>query len=86
MGTDTLTYNASISGWSVDNDSMPMLDSIKFALKGYTIKDKEVITNTIIKRQKRKKLHFGVQAGYGYGFNSKQVEPFIGIGVSYSIF
>ncbi len=86
MGTDTLTYNASISGWSVDNDSMPMLDSIKFALKGYTIKDKEVITNTIIKRQKAKKWHIGVQAGYGYGFKSKQVEPFIGIGVSYSIF
>lgn len=86
MGNDTLTYEASISGWSVDNDSMPMLDSIKVALRGFYTKDREVITKTIIKQQKAKKWHIGVQAGYGYGFNSKQVEPFIGIGVSYSIF
>lgn len=84
MGNDTLTYDASISGWSVDNDSFPRLDSIRFDLKGYNIHDKQVITKTIIKRQKQKKLHFGVQAGYGYGFKSKQFEPYVGIGVSYT--
>lgn len=85
MGNDTLTYDASITGWSVDGDEYPKLDSIRFDLKGYNVRDKEVITKTITKRQKAKKWHVGVQAGYGYGFKSKQVEPFIGVGVSYNL-
>lgn len=85
MGDDTLDYNATISGWSVDNDSFPRLDSIRFDLRGYNVKDKEVITIEKITQQKRKKLHFGVQAGYGYGLNNKQFEPFIGIGLTYNL-
>lgn len=53
-------------------------------MKGYNVRDKEIITKTITKRQKAKKWHIGVQAGYGYGFKSKQVEPYVGIGVSYT--
>jgi outer membrane protein W len=68
----------------MDGDSFPRLDSIRFDLKGYNIHDKQVITKTIIKRQKAKKWAIGVQGGYGYGFKSKQFEPYIGIGVSYT--
>lgn len=84
MGNDTLTYEASISGWSVEGDEYPKLDSIKFDLRGFYTKDKEVITKTITKPQKAKKWAIGVQGGYGYGFKSKQFEPYIGIGVSYT--
>ena len=31
------------------------------------------------------KWHIGITGGYGYGFKSKQVEPYIGIGITYSI-
>ena len=68
----------------MDGDSFPRLDSIRFNLKGYNIHDKEIITKTITKRQKAKKWAIGVQGGYGYGFKSKQFEPYIGIGVSYT--
>ena len=43
---------------------------------------------TIIREHSYKppsKWHIGVIGGYGYGFNSKQVEPYIGIGITYSI-
>lgn len=68
----------------MDGDSFPRLDSIRFDLKGYNIHDKQVITKTIIKRQKAKKWAIGVQGGYGYGFKSKQFEPYVGIGISYN--
>ena len=29
--------------------------------------------------------HIGITGGYGYGFKSKQAEPYIGIGITYSI-
>ena len=31
------------------------------------------------------KWHIGITGGYGYGFKSKQAEPYIGIGITYSI-
>lgn len=54
-------------------------------------KHKEIITNTveITKYIEKKKTFFdkfkvGVQVGYGYGFKSKELEPYAGIGVTFS--
>lgn len=54
-------------------------------------KHKEIITNTveITKYIEKKKTFFdrfkvGVQVGYGYGFKSKYIEPYAGVGVSYN--
>ena len=49
---------------------------------------KETITNTIevtkyIKQNKR--FNVGVQTGVGYGFTSKQIEPYIGFGIQINI-
>lgn len=64
------------------------LDSLKMRLKAH----KEVITNTveITKYVENKKtfwnrFHIGVQAGYGYGFNYKGLEPYVGIGASFDL-
>lgn len=64
------------------------LDSLKMRLKTH----KEVITNTveITKYVEKKKtfwnrFHIGVQAGYGYGFNYKGLEPYVGIGASFDL-
>lgn len=81
MGNDTLTYDASISGWSVDGDSFPRLDSIRFDLKGHNIKDKEIITKTIIKRQRGLKISPTI--GVGYGVFNKKPDVYIGVSVSY---
>ena len=82
IGSDTLTYDASISGWSVDGDDYPKLDSIRFNLKGYNIKDKEIITKTIIKRQKGLKVAPAV--GVGYGVINRKPDIWIGVGISYN--
>ena len=82
LGDDTLTYNASITGWSVDNDSFPRLDSIRFNLKGYNIKDKEIITKTIIKRQKGFKIAPAI--GAGYGVVNRKPDIWVGVSISYN--
>ena len=64
------------------------LDSLKMRLKTHT----DVITNTVeVKKyiQKKKtfwnRFHISVQAGYGYGFNYKGLEPYVGIGASFDL-
>lgn len=64
-------YLAYVSGYE------PNLDSIFVFPK-----------TTVIRERNEKppnKWHIGVTGGYGYGFKSKQAEPYIGIGITYSI-
>lgn len=84
MGQDTLVYRASVTGRSYEDEDLPKLDSISLILKGYNLKDKEVITIEKIVRQKRRKWAIGAQVGYGYGFKSKMFEPYAGFGISYN--
>ena len=64
------------------------LDSIKMRLKAH----REIVTNTVevtkyVKERKNfiDRFHIGVQAGYGYGFNYKGLEPYVGIGASFDL-
>lgn len=81
MGSDTLTYDASISGWSIDNDSFPRLDSIRFDLRG-----KEITNTIVIEKTKYKKKHwnYGIVGGIGYGITNQKPDAFIGFGVMYN--
>ena len=58
------------------------------ALKTHT----DVITNTVTvtKYVKDKKIfwdrfHIGLQAGYGYTFKTKDLQPYVGIGASFDL-
>ena len=75
--TDDSTYTAYVSG--LKYGIYPRLDSI--ITKRRIIE--RTVTNTI--RGKQSRWHVGVTAGYGYGFRSRTLEPFIGIGLQYSI-
>lgn len=71
------TYTAYVSGFE------PRLDSIFVRQK--------VITNTIhetrtIKEKKFRRWNVGLIGGYGYGFKSREFEPFIGVGLTVSLF
>lgn len=53
---------------------------------------KETITNTVeitkyIEKKKTfwNRFHLGVQAGYGYGFKSKELTPYVGLGGSFDL-
>lgn len=52
-------------------------------------RDTITYTKTEIKtvvKPKKNLIGLGVIGGYGYGFNSKSVEPFIGVGVTLNLF
>ena len=71
---DTAIVTSYISGVNAK------LDSLKVEMKTA----REITTNTIevtkyIKQNKR--FNIGVQTGVGYGFTSKQIEPYIGVGL-----
>lgn len=76
--SDDSTYTAYISG--LEYDKWPKLDSITVRLREI----ENTITKTITIQKKRSHWNVGVQAGYGYGFKSKMVEPYVGIGFTYS--
>lgn len=65
------TYRVWVSGY------MANLDSIEVYRRNvYT-------TQTITVRKKAPKVSLGVVGGYGYGLRSRQMEPFIGVGISW---
>ena len=69
-------YTAWVSGYQ------PRLDSIHTYNKMvYTTR---TIERTVTKPPNR--WGIGINAGYGYGINSKLFEPYIGVGVTYVIF
>lgn len=71
------TYTAYVSGYD------PCLDSIFVRQK--IIEHSIVETRTVPTKQFRR-WNVGLIGGYGYGFKSKEFEPFIGLGLTISIF
>lgn len=71
------TYTAYVSGYR------PNLDSIFVRQKIIT----HTITETkILKEKKFRRWNVGLIGGYGYGFQSQTFEPFIGVGLTISLF
>lgn len=68
---ETDEYKAWVSGYE------PNLDSIFVFPKTTVIHERSY--------KPPNKWHIGITGGYGYGFKSKQAEPYIGIGITYSI-
>ena len=70
------SYTAFVSGYNAQLDSIHIRSPT-------TIINREIertITQTKIKR-----FNIGVIGGVGYGFTSKKIEPFVGLGFSYNI-
>ena len=62
------------------------LDNYKLDIhKKDTIKYTETVYQTIYK-PKKNLITIGVNVGYGYTFKSKQLEPFIGLGINFNLF
>ena len=81
-GKDTADVQVYTSGINTS------LDSLKMRLKTYN----KVITNTveITKYVEKKKTfwnrwHVGLQGGYGYTFKTKDLQPYVGVGISFDL-
>lgn len=64
------------------------LDSLKMRLRTHT----EVVTNTVevtkyVEKKKTvwDKISIGLQGGYGYTLNSKEFQPYVGIGIGVNL-
>ena len=78
--SDDSTYTAYVSG--PEYDQWPKLDSIIVTQREIT----KTIKETVTIQKKRSRFGIGLQAGYGYGFMSHKIEPYIGVGISCNIF
>jgi len=67
-------YDAWVSGYQ------PSLDSIRVYQK------ERYITETITISKSPNRFTIGIQGGYGYGFKSKQWEPYVGLGIGIKVF
>ena len=67
-------YDAWVSGYQ------PSLDSIRVYQK------ENYITERVVVSKPPNRFTIGLQGGYGYGFKSKQWEPYVGIGLGIRIF
>lgn len=71
------SYTAYVSGYE------PCLDSI-FVMQKETA---TVVTETrTVKEKKFRRWNVGIIGGYGFGFKNKDFEPFVGVGVTFSLF
>lgn len=84
--TDTLTYQCVIEGYSMDGDSMPRIADFKAHYKAKYTQTNTVITQPIIKPQKRNKwLHIQPQITAGFDPINKQWAAVVGFGVGVDI-
>ena len=78
--SDDSTYTAYVSG--LRYNQWPKLDSIIVRQREIT----NTITKTITLQKRRSRFSVGLQAGYGYGFQYRGFEPYVGVGVNYALF
>jgi hypothetical protein len=82
---DTTTYQAHVSGYNLDNQPYPKLDSIKLHTSHQII---NTYTETIIEKkvpQKQRKFNVSVGIGSGYGIINKQVDIYAGLIFGYRL-
>lgn len=73
---DTAIVSLTTQGINVSVDSL----SLELRKSNYL---REITRTITVEKQPR--LTFGLQVGYGIGFNSRQLEPFVGIGITYNL-
>ena len=74
--SDDSTYTAYVSGVN------PNLDSIFVKQKEVT---HSILETRTLQVKKFRRWNVGLICGYGYGFKSKNLEPFIGVGITISL-
>ena len=83
---DTTTYNAYVTGYDVDDQNYPTLDSIKLRTSHRIINTTETIIIEKKVPQKANSLVITPSVGYGYGLLNKQTDVYLGITLGWNIF
>lgn len=90
IGNDSakIGYKAYLCPPQAKLDSIDINYKIRLINQAQTI-NKEVVKTITIDKAKKKhwynRFHISVQAGYGYGFKYKGIEPYVGLGGSFDL-
>lgn len=84
--SDTIRYNAYVSGYDINDEGMPSLDSINVHTSHKNIHTIEYVTKTIKMPQKQNKWSIQPSVGIGYGLTTQKPDIYVGISIGYKIF
>lgn len=84
--SDTIEYQVHISGFDVDTQDYPRLDSINLILKHFIAQTNTNTTQVLKCPQRGSKWHLSPSFGIGYGLVNKQSDVFLGLTLGYDIF
>ena len=82
---DTITYHAHVSGYDVDSQEYPRLDSIGFSLRRFNIHTNTTSTQVVKAQQKRQFITTSPSITLGYDPFNKQWGAMVGLSVNFNV-
>lgn len=82
---DTITYQAHVSGYDVDNSQYPRLDSIGFTMRRFNIQTNTTATQVIKVQQKRQFITTSPSVTLGYDPINKQWGAMVGVSLNFNV-
>ena len=82
---DTITYHAHISGYDVDGQEYPRLDSIGFSLRRFVTQTNTTSTQVVKAQQKRQFITTSPSITLGYDPFNKQWGAMVGLSVNFNV-
>ena len=82
---DTITYHAHVSGYDVDNQEYPRLDSIGFNLRRFVTHTNTTSTQVVKAQPKRQFITTSPSVTFGYDPLNKQWGAMVGLSVNFNV-
>ena len=82
---DTITYHAHVSGYDVDGQEYPRLDSIGFTLRRFIKQTNTTLTQVVKAQQKRQFITTSPSVTFGYDPLNKQWGAMVGLSVNFNV-
>ena len=82
---DTITYHAHVSGYDVDGQEYPRLDSIGFTLRRFVTQTNTTLTQVVKVPQKRQFITTSPSVTFGYDPINKQWGVMVGLSVNFNV-
>ena len=82
---DTITYHAHVSGYDVDGQEYPRLDSIGFSLKRFMTQTNTTVTQVVNVPKKRQFITTSPSVTFGYDPFNKQWGAMVGLSVNFNV-
>ena len=82
---DTITYQAHVSGYDMDSQEYPRLDSIGFTLRRFNIQTNTTSSQVVKVPQKRQFITTSPSVTVGYDPINKQLGAMVGISLNFNV-